>query len=70
MNVYKQQFKNFEIQRRDIISEYEVLLSILNAFTVGTEEHYPKHCNVKDAKGLSDPLSRLQYHFTLRGCKS
>ena len=31
---------------------YEFLLSILNAFTVGTEEYYPKCYNVNDAKGL------------------
>ena len=52
MNVRKQQCKNFEISIRDIISDYEFLFSILNAFTVGTEEYYPKCYNVNDVKGL------------------
>ena len=37
---------------RDIISDYEFLLSILNAFTVGTEEYYPECYNVNNAKVL------------------
>ena len=37
MNVGKKQFKSFEIRGRDIISDYEFLLSILNTFTVGTK---------------------------------
>ena len=43
MNVRKQQFKNFEILAKEIfLSDCQVLLSILKAFTVGTEENYPK----------------------------
>ena len=34
---------NLKFQWRDIISDYEILLSILSAFTVGTEEYYPKY---------------------------
>ena len=34
--------KILKFQWRDVISDYEFLLSILNAFTVGTEEYYPK----------------------------
>ena len=44
--------KIWNFSGRDIISDYEFLLSILNAFTVGTEEYYPKCNNVNDAKGL------------------
>ena len=60
MNVHKKQFKSFEIsgRGRDIISDYEFLLSILNAFTVGTEECYPRCNNVNDAKRL-----QILYHY-------
>ena len=34
------------------MSDYEFLLSISNAFTVGTEEYYPKRNIVNDAIGL------------------
>ena len=44
--------KTLKFQQRDIISEYEFLLSVLNAFIVGTEEYYPKCYNVSDAKGV------------------
>ena len=46
--------KNFEISAsgKDIISDYEFLPSILNDFTVGTEEYYPKYYNVDNVKGL------------------
>ena len=50
MNVHKQQFKNF--RERDITSDYDFLLTILNGFTVGTEEYNPKCYNVNDAKGI------------------
>ena len=50
MNVRKQQLRNFS--GRDIISDNEFLLSVLNAFTVGTEKYYPKRYNVNDTKGL------------------
>ena len=43
----------------DIISDYEFLLSILNAFTVGIEEHYTRCNNVNDAKG-----PQILYHYT------
>ena len=73
MNVRKKQFKSFEIsgRGRDIISDYEFLLSILNAFTVDTEDYYPRRNNVNDAKDL-----QILYHYcniTLhldRDCKS
>ena len=42
---------------RDVISDYEILLSILNAFTVSTEDYYRKCYNVNDAKGL-----QILYH--------
>ena len=60
MNVRKKQFKSFEISTEGIviISDYEFLLSILNAFTVGTEEHYKRCRNVIDAKGL-----QIHYHY-------
>ena len=45
MNVHKQQFKNF--RERDITSDYDFLLTILNGFTVGTEEYHPKcYCSI------------------------
>ena len=40
------------------MSDYEPLFSVLNAFTVGTEEYYPKCNNVNDAKGL-----QILYHY-------
>ena len=46
MNVRKQQCKNLEISAEDIISDYE----FLNAFTVGTEEYYPRYYDVNDTK--------------------
>ena len=45
-------------------------LLIMNAFTVGNEEYYPKCNNVNDAKGLQIFLSLLQYYFKLRSSKS
>ena len=50
MNVHKEQFKNF--RERDVTSDYDFLLTILNGFTVGTEEYHPKCYNVNDAKGI------------------
>ena len=50
-------WKTLKFQRRDIISDYEFLLSILNIFAVGTEEYYPKCYNVNDAQGL-----QILYH--------
>ena len=44
----------FKFQQRDIISDCEFLLSILNAFTVSTKEYYSKCCNVNDAKCLQN----------------
>ena len=38
MNVRKKQFKSFDRFLRGHISDYELLLSILNTFIVGTEE--------------------------------
>ena len=51
MNVYKQKFE-ISASRKDIISDYEFLPSILNDFTVGTEEYYPKYYEVDNVKGL------------------
>ena len=60
MKVRKKQFKSFEIsgRGRDIISHCEFLLSILNTFTVGNEEYYPRCNNVNDAKDL-----QILYHY-------
>ena len=44
--------ETLQFQRRDIISDYEFLPLILNAFTVGIEKYYPKCYNVNDAKCL------------------
>ena len=60
----------WNFSEKDNISDYEFLLLVLDAFTVGTEEYYPKCNNVKCCKRSSDPLSLLQYHFTVKGCKS
>ena len=49
--------KTLKFKRRDIVSDYEILLSILNVFTVGTEEYYPKCYYVNDGKGL-----QILYH--------
>ena len=49
MNVRKQKSKTLKFQQRYIISDYEFLLSFLNAFTVEPEEYYPKSYNVNDA---------------------
>ena len=49
--------KTLKFQRRDIISDHEFLPSVLNAFTVDTEEYYPKCYNMNDAKGL-----QILYH--------
>ena len=49
--------KAFKFQLK-IISDYEFLLSILNAFTVDTEEYYPRCNNVNDVKGL-----QILYHY-------
>ena len=59
MNVRKKQFKSFEISAEEtgIISYYKFLLSILNAFTAGTEEYYPRCRDVYDPKGL-----QILYH--------
>ena len=72
MNVRKKQFKSFwNFRGRDIISDYEFLLSILNAFTVGTEEYYPRCNNVNDAKGLQILYQYCNITLHLdRGCKS
>ena len=72
MNVREKQFKSFEISgEEDIISDYEFLLSILNAFTDGTEEYYPRCNNVNDAKGLQILYPYCNITLLLdRGCKS
>ena len=44
----------FKFQQRDIISDCEFLLPILNAFTVSTKEYYSKCRNVNDAKCLQN----------------
>ena len=44
-------------EKKSVISDYEFLLSILNAFNVGTDDYYPKFCNVYDAKEL-----QILYH--------
>ena len=49
MTPRKQQFKSFEVSSgRNIVSDYEFLLLVMNAFTAGTEEYYPKSYNVND----------------------
>ena len=60
--------KLWNFSGRNIISDYEFLLSILNAFAVETEEYYPKCYKVNDAKGLQ--ILCHDYHFTHRGWKS
>ena len=49
--------KLWNFSGRDIISDYEILLSILNAFTVGTEEYETKCYKVNDEKAL-----QILYH--------
>ena len=45
--------KRFEISaEKNIISDYVLLLSVLNVFTVGIEEYYPNCNNLNDAKSL------------------
>ena len=60
--------KAFKFQLK-IISDYEFLLSILNAFTVETEEYYPKCSNANDANSLQIPYHYCSITLTLRGCK-
>ena len=67
-NVRKSNSKTLKFQWRDIISDYEFLLSILSTLTDGTEQYYPNCYNVNDVKGLQI-LSQLHYHFTLGGYK-
>ena len=45
----------------------EILLSRLDAFTVGIEEYHQKCYNVNDAKGLYHDCSII---LQFRGCKS
>ena len=49
--------KALKFTRKRYHFSYEFLLSVLNAFTVGTEEYYPKCNNVNDAEGL-----QILYH--------
>ena len=49
--------KLWNFSEGDIISDYEFLFLILNAFTVGTEEYNPESYKVNDAKGL-----QILYH--------
>ena len=41
-----------------MILDYEFLLSILDTFTVGIEEYYPKCNSINDVKGL-----QILYHY-------
>ena len=52
--------KTSKLQQRDVISDYKFLLSILNTFTVDTEEYYPKCYNLYDEKGL-----QILYHDSI-----
>ena len=56
-NVRKSNSKTLKFQWRDIISDYEFLLSFLSAFTDGTEQYYPNCYHVNDVKGL-----QILYH--------
>ena len=59
IHVRKQEFKRFEISaEKNIISDYVLLLSVLNVFTVGIEEYYPNCNNLNDAKSL-----QVLYHY-------
>ena len=65
MNVHNNNSRpSVEISMEEISFQIEFFLLILHAFTVGTEEYYPKCYRVNDAKGLqiAVPLyaSRLQ----------
>ena len=65
MNVHNSNSRpSVEISMEEISFQIEFFLLILHAFTVGTEEYYPKCYRVNDAKGLqiAVPLyaSRLQ----------
>ena len=46
--------KLWNYSERDIISDHEFLLSILNAFTDGTEEHYLKYYKVNNVEDLQN----------------
>ena len=49
-----QQFQNIEFSAKDITSDYEFLLQLVNIFTVDTEEYpLPK---VHDAKTFENPV--------------
>ena len=49
--------KLWNFSGRDIISDFEILLSILNTFIIGTEEYEPKCYKVNDEKAL-----QILYH--------
>ena len=56
---------------RDIFSDYELLLSILNAFTVDTKEYCTRCNSVNNAKGLQIAglakwISKWGSHGTLK----
>ena len=58
MNICNQIQKLWNFSGRDIISDYEYLLSNVNAFTVNTGKYYSNCNNVNDAKGL-----QILYHY-------
>ena len=60
MNVRKTQLKSFQIsaEKIGIVSYYEFLLSVLNDFTVGTEEYYLRCRNVNDGP-------QILYHYCI-----
>ena len=69
MNGYNSSsLKPWHFSGRDIILDYEFLILILNAFTVGTIEYYPKCYCENEAKGLQFLFQGCT--FTLRGYKS
>ena len=58
MNVHKQQFKSFEILSEETSFQMSLfLLSVLNAFIVGTEEYYPKRNNVITRKAFRSSIT-------------
>ena len=54
----------------NIISDYEFLFPILNAFTDGMEDYYARCYKANDANGLQKPFAWLQFHFIIRDCIS
>ena len=53
---------------KDISSDYEFLLPILNPFTVGTEEYHPRCYKLNDGKAFKNPYHNC-YQIPIKSCR-